>query len=349
MPISSHYSQRMTCKLPSVSDLPALTYPRPNLTDNTLEDNDLAQHCPLDNGRHRLDPKYNLGNLALLPPEILTAVLTQVDLQSLTEFRRVNQRVMEFIDSIPQYQAIVTHAPASLRGILSIGTGEWISCQGLYDKLRIAECETCGDFGGYLYIITCRRVCFMCLSEEPAWLPLLRRDAIRKFGLHSKLPANLPQIRSIPGCYSPNLKYCPLPLTLIDYESARDAGIILHGSLRAMEQYASRMVFKSREKYDTRYSEWTLRKSGPKPRPPRFEDSWDGKSGNPIRFMAIVAAPYLNPTTRCPEWGFHCVGCRKENAGRLLNWRRKFIMDTFNEHIRQCGDVTDGSHRLAVT
>ncbi|KAF7590952.1 hypothetical protein BBP40_002204 [Aspergillus hancockii] len=80
------------------------------------------------NGRHRPIPKYALGALEQLPLEIINMV----------------------VDSIPQYKAIIKHAPASLRGIISIGTGRWISCQDLHDKLCTAECDSCGDFGGYL-------------------------------------------------------------------------------------------------------------------------------------------------------------------------------------------------------
>ena len=56
-------------------------------------------------------------------------------------------------------------------------------CLKLYEELSTAECDSCGDYGGYLYLVTCRRVCFLCLTENPDYLPILRADAIRKFGL----------------------------------------------------------------------------------------------------------------------------------------------------------------------
>jgi hypothetical protein len=87
--------------------------------------------------------------------------------------------------------------------IISIGTGRWISCRDLYEKLCTAECDSCGDFGGYLYLITCRRVCFLCFTEEPDYLPLLRADAIRKFGLHNEHMARLPAMKTVPAWCSP--------------------------------------------------------------------------------------------------------------------------------------------------
>ena len=46
----------------------------------------------------------------------------------------------------------------TIHGILSI------TCEMLYYKLCTAECEQCGDFGSYLYILTYERVCSLCLS-----------------------------------------------------------------------------------------------------------------------------------------------------------------------------------------
>lgn len=40
-----------------------ITYPRPNLKDFTLNDNNLEQACPSDNGRHVINPNDDLGVL----------------------------------------------------------------------------------------------------------------------------------------------------------------------------------------------------------------------------------------------------------------------------------------------
>lgn len=128
-----------------------------NQKDHTLEDNELRKHCVLDVGRHTLQPICSLGKLDILPPELLTTVLAQLDVQSLTDFRRVNQQAMRFINSTPQYQVVVEHASDALRGMLSIGSARFSTIEDLYDKLCTATCETCSHFGGYLYLITCKR------------------------------------------------------------------------------------------------------------------------------------------------------------------------------------------------
>ncbi|KAF2136590.1 uncharacterized protein K452DRAFT_237240, partial [Aplosporella prunicola CBS 121167] len=85
-----------------------------------------------------------------------------LDLRTLTDFRCVNQRAMQVVDSIFPYNAIIKHVRNALRGILSIETGRWITCEALFETLCTPQCESCGAFGGYLYLITCKRVCYRC-------------------------------------------------------------------------------------------------------------------------------------------------------------------------------------------
>src|SRR5690606_30564988 len=128
----------------------------------------------------------NIGALSALPPELLEYILCQLDLCTLTDFRRVNRRATALVEFLPQYRAI-THARNAPRGILSIKTGSWITCGALYDKLCTSGCERCGDFGGYLYLLTCKRVCFLCLSQDRLYLPLTPEHASRKFGLDHRV------------------------------------------------------------------------------------------------------------------------------------------------------------------
>jgi hypothetical protein len=213
-------------------------------------------------------------------------VLSQLDLRTLTDFRRVSQRATEVIESIPQYKEVSKHARNVLRGILSIETGRWITFETLYDKLCAAECEQCGDFGGCLYILTCKLVCFLCFSEDGKYLPLLHSHAIRKFGISRQNLDQLPGMRSIPGTYSPNEKKGRGRLALVDSESALCAGIALHGSSSAMEQYVSDMAQKLRE-----YSERVLRAAVEgagsvtlRLRQPQTEGLFDGRFGKSDAF-----------------------------------------------------------------
>ena len=331
----------------SAPHLDNLTYPHPNIEDFTLNDILSASRFPRTKGPPFKLSQTNLGTVDVFPLEFLQMVLSQLDLRTLTDFRRVNQLAMEVVDSLLQYKTIATYAPIALRGILSIETGRWISCDTLYEKLCTAECEQCGDFGGYLYILTCKRVCFLCLSSDSKYLPLSHSEAVKNFGLDRSILNTLPQMRSIPGTYSPHRQQCNKRLALVDSESAYQAGITLHGSLIAMRQYVSDIAAqKLRESV-----EGLLR--GSTPRRPRTEDIFDGLSGDGLRFVAIIRTPWFNRASRKLVWGFHCIGCEtchsrwRFHSRRSLHWRRKFTVESFIEHIEQCGNIENGEHSNA--
>ncbi|KAI9375791.1 hypothetical protein BJX61DRAFT_79399 [Aspergillus egyptiacus] len=95
------------------------TYIFLDIKDNTLDDID--QHSHLDNqfdGKPH-PPRYGLGTLERLPLEIIHLVLIQLDMQSLTDLRRVSNRARLVTDSIPQYRRVLIHAPALIRGSLN--------------------------------------------------------------------------------------------------------------------------------------------------------------------------------------------------------------------------------------
>ena len=317
------------------AELQEWTTPRLRMKDNALNDNHLVQRCPLDNGRHTLEPRFDLGRLDGIPPELLYLVLCHLDLQSLTDLR-----AMSLADSLPEYRVVVEHAPNAIRGMLSIESARYNTLSNLYQKLCTAECEVCGDFGGYLYLIVCRRVCFLCLSTKSRFLPLLRSDVLRKIGLESKHLHGIPRIRSLPGRYSPSSKLCQRPITLFDHRHARNTGILVHETEETMTDIVRRSD-------QTRLSEYSDKRSryesngrlGTAPRTPRVTDALDRHSGNPYRFMAIVSAAYFDVHAKVAIGGLYCVGCRKETSGPEVDWRpdrhwrERFTTEAFASHM----------------
>lgn len=305
-----------------------------------------ALGTPLKTSR-RHEPVACAGALEVLPIEILHEAFPRLDLRSLTYLRLVNRRTMRLVDALPQYSDIIKHAPNALRGILAIGTGSWVSCKALDTSLCTARCEQCGDFGSFLYLLTCKRVCFLCLSSDDVLLPLSPSQACRKFGLKRHHFADLHQMKTTPGTYSPNRKKVLKPGTLLDHEHVRLAGINLHGSLAAMEQYVAQKQARMLEAYNAAQTEQDS--SGPparaRRRPPAL-DSFDGRSGNPHRFVAIARVPWLDRASRRVERGFYCVGCERSHR-KPCHWRILFAADTFEEHLTNCGEIKDGKHCIA--
>lgn len=76
----------------------------------------LEQRCPLDYGRHTLQPKRDLGGLSKIPLELQHYVLGEIDVQSLLVFCRVNQGAMVIVDSMVEYQKVRAPIQAQTMG-----------------------------------------------------------------------------------------------------------------------------------------------------------------------------------------------------------------------------------------
>lgn len=71
----------------------------------------LYTRCPLDYGRHPVDPiksKVGLGKLDKLPTELQHQILLDVDVRTLLGFRRVNQSAMKAVDGILEWKKVRT-------------------------------------------------------------------------------------------------------------------------------------------------------------------------------------------------------------------------------------------------
>ena len=329
----------------SHEQLQDLTYPGFKFNkDPTLDENLLTDGLPTYS-HARQPPKADLGVLDKLPLELLHEILAQLDIVTAVALRRANRRALELIESMPEHHAIAKSVPNLIRAFLSIGTGQQITYETLYKKLCMSPCEDCGDFGGYLYLVTCRRVCFLCFNGGKRYLPLRYSHAIRKFGLNRGIVNALPHMRSIPGKYTMSERRVRMRIPLVDFDRAFHAGVALHGSTDAMEKYVSDRAAQSLQIYNERSSQGATSISNRRFRRPPTKDPLDAMGGNTLRFMAIVRVPWLNRTSQELEWGFHCSGCRNYHD-RPTHFRRKFTIASFNEHLRLSGNINDGKHHL---
>ncbi|KAF1948854.1 hypothetical protein CC80DRAFT_583333 [Byssothecium circinans] len=278
------------------------TYTRQNICDNTLNDAQLVTRCPLDNGRYTnapTPPRYSAGQLDQLPVELLIQVLLYTDLPSLTRFRRVNRRAMELVDSVPQYDAIIKHCPNIIRAILSIQ----------------ADAFDCDRFGDYLYLIDCRRVCYLCFTRRLEYFPLTIGRASSFFtpdGTQQRSAitsrqrlraANLPSVLSLPGRY-----------------------------YTAWSSEGGNLVRKRLQLFDRQAVIQDLAGSGPKV---------DKTTREPQRYMAIITALYLFDSGRQADWGYFCVGCQEETEEKARHLRIKYTREEVSEHIARYGPMKE--------
>lgn len=322
---------------PEESQYHNFTKPSLRIDDHTLDENLCPQKLPeLALAR----PECKLGPLDKLPLELLHIIVPELDICSLEHLRLTNRRAQQVVSSHIQYRAIKAHASDAIRAILAIEAGQRITLQMLYDTLCTAECVTCGDFGGYVYLITCKRVCYFCFTGHPNYLPLRYKRAIEMFGLDRKILLGLPQIRSIPGVWTHLGKRERGRIWLVDPVSASSAGIKQHGGRAAMEDYVAQRWAVKMQEYEDRAP---ARQHRHRPNP---DGPWDGKSNNPLRFMAVIRLPWLNKALQDVEFGRYCKGCRN-NYGEshpLKDFRRKYSAASFAKHIQLCGRVEGEKH-----
>lgn len=143
-----------------------------------------------------------LGSLDRLPLELLHDTLLRLDVYSLFKFRQTNRRSREAVDSLKQYQMIVLHGLnlfcALLRTRLAVG----ISLLDFYIALCLKSCSLCGEFGGFMSLLTWKRCCFKCLKEAPETQVQTLSAARKEFHLTKVELSQLKSFKTLPGIYS---------------------------------------------------------------------------------------------------------------------------------------------------
>ncbi|OAL57149.1 hypothetical protein IQ07DRAFT_652365 [Pyrenochaeta sp. DS3sAY3a] len=283
-------------------------------------------------------PKNDLATLETLPLEIIQMILVDIDISTLMTFHQVNARAAQVIEGIPEYKVIASYAPKAIPAIVSAGLGHRISCVAFYHKLCTAHCENCGDFGGFIYLLTCTRVCHICLSHNDDYLPMLRNHAVLQFGITWSKIRTLPQMTSVPGRYTIHGYKRSQRITLVDSKAARDAAIARHGSHAAMTQYLSHRLQAEAQKYQITRAFFGVARR-------RMALIDDLKDSNPLRYMAVIRAPLWEKSTQTAQWGRHCKACLRPPNG-LNKYLRQFSKESFEAHLNECGPIRHGKHQV---
>ncbi|SPJ81547.1 uncharacterized protein FTOL_08952 [Fusarium torulosum] len=115
-----------------------------------------------------------LGVLGRLPDELMLMILGELDIVSYLRFRGVNNRARSIATNSKDYKTVVRHGLGGLKAILKVRLGHLFTITWLRQVLVSRECEFCGKFATFLYLITCQRCCFTCLqiSSELRILPI---------------------------------------------------------------------------------------------------------------------------------------------------------------------------------
>ena len=277
------------------------------------------------------NPTAVLGSMDILPPEVLQGVLYQSDLRSLTNFRAVNERARSLVDTLPRYHAIIEHVPDALRLMLSMRTTSYFTISDLYDALIFQECYACGDFGGFLNGMICRRCCYHCATYSPK-LDCLDIDIARIQCLLDQ-PSVFPLqvVFSVPGKHGSMERPARKPKPLILISSAQQI-VSMFREAQANEQIE---IANKDTKKAISYLERLLHP------PPSFERPEHIirrpiRCNNPWLFQYITRVPALHPSTGEVEQGLSCQACQTTANGSEKKGTKLFTKDQFLQHFTQC-------------
>ncbi|KAI0838872.1 hypothetical protein F5Y06DRAFT_34142 [Hypoxylon sp. FL0890] len=250
-----------------------------------------------------------LGSLDRLPLELLHDVLLRLDMHSLFNFRQTNLRSRQMVDSLKQYQAVVSHGLnlfcALLRTRLALG----VSLFDFYYALCTKACTLCGEFGGFISLLTWNRCCFKCLQGAPE-TQVQSLAAVRKQFHLTK--AELDQLRSfktLPGIYSMEESVYKSRVTVVSVHQA----ILVSGR-----------------------------------QPHALAQAQPANSGRnqKFNFMGSCALPYYDRRTGRVEHGMSCAGCQLALEKYIIGSRgekwaseardKVYAQDGFLKHFRWC-------------
>lgn len=290
LPILSHQPKTLTRSMVTINDPPKL----------------------MREWERQGDPS-SLGDLAVLPVELLYDVLEKLDMRSVTRFSRVCTRGRSVVHSLPAYRNLMIHAPQALAALSQTEMISLYPASQLNAVLRTEQCATCPAYGPYLFLPTCERICWRCLRRNRTRRVITRKAARKVFALSRKQVRQLPTISTIPGAYGPSQTDYAHRYKLVSVSAVVELAVSVHGSLESLVEAVSDRIYRGGRGAEYRDLRKAL-KIAASPKcdsllaPREHQDLF--KPGPPDRYfgMASVPFPSLTPPDSV-EYGLLCKGC----------------------------------------
>lgn len=266
-------------------------------------------------------PRTGFGAFDQLPVELQVQTLRQMDMQSLFNLRQTNLRARQMVDSLKEYQAVVSSGLTAYCALLRTELATHVALVDFYRVLCSKECAFCGKFGGFVFLPTWIRCCFECIEEDPETRMVSVAEVRRLFRLSRAEVSQQRSFQSLPGLYTEGLysmkrSYQQRPLKLVPY-------------FPAMKEFGDRLetgAARSHRPY------------------------WE-----PVHnFMASCQLPYHDPQTQAVEWGISCAGCERRRDGQPVRlnppfgyndlfderpWSEVFSRDGYLKHFNICAQA----------
>lgn len=266
----------------------------------------------------RFDPKQSsLGNLDTLPPEIQLLVFDELDFLALCRLQLTSRKGKAMVEYLLSFNEMMVHSSSTLVALAKTDLLEYHSAKSLRLALRSWKCVSCSNFGHFLFLLTCERVCFVCQKlTDDFWL-ITPRTAKKVFSLKDE------HLTKIPAMETTRLLETTCNRTLICAKQARNLAVLVHGSEEAVAAIEA-----AEEVGDEAYipnGEWNQETrealsleldnhnnehiQGPNEVQFSMSDS-DGTSGSsPAYFLDLAASPFPSLSAAGLDHGSVCRGC----------------------------------------
>ncbi|RSL68918.1 hypothetical protein CEP54_002504 [Fusarium duplospermum] len=257
----------------------------------------------------------SLGMLDTLPPEILISILEYLDFQSLCRLTLVCLRGKLVVESMRAYREVRIFAGNVLAALGKTRLLKYHSVALLQQMLRSSKCASCFDFGGFLFLPTCEKVCFECLYHNQGLHMMTLNTAKKCFDLTDRQLKSIPTLFSIPGTYNVrNHITRKRVFRLVCVKQAKQLALQVHGSPESVAKIIPKAPPRGIETNEAETKEyWTLRGFHEAPLeppgcdlsllPPK-EEAPDDEFGG----MAAIRMLYLS--NRGLDHGRLCRGCQ---------------------------------------
>lgn len=214
-----------------------------------------------------------VGSLDRLPLELLFDTLYRLDMHSLFRFRQINQRSRQMVDSLQQYQRVVSHGLNLFCALLRTRLAVHISLLDFYNALCTKACGFCGEFGGFISLLIWKRCCFNCLQWSSETQVRTLASVRKQFHMTKAELDQLGSFKALPGIYSMNESV----------QNSRITVVSLHQATLACRR-----------------------------QPPRLPQAQPAglNRNQKINFMGSCALPYYDKQTGRVERGISCAGCQ---------------------------------------
>lgn len=143
-----------------------------------------------------------LGSLDRLPLELLHDILLRLDMRSLFNFRQTDSRSRQTVDSLTQYQMVVSHGLNLFCALLQTRLAIDVSLSDFYCALCTKACTLCGEFGEFISLLTWTRCCSKCLQGALETQEQTLAAVRKQFHLTKAESDQLRSFKTLPGIYS---------------------------------------------------------------------------------------------------------------------------------------------------